>query len=338
MRNGPSWWRYGAMAVGFVGFFAGLSMLAGAYWILGVVVMCGCALLFSAATVLNIRGARYGTPQAVTASVELTPDEARHGARKPVTFIARRRCEPCGGSGRSGAWRCRKCRGSGLGKRGPIERTVTIPQRVAGGTRLTLRGQGAPGGRNFPAGDLWLSVRITGGLGVQDAAAGGGRDPRIRSARERSVQDDAFLVTVVGPARAQQPSGQAAPSAPRAAARGPVTVLGGREDTEIAVHRSGITVRDKWPAPGGRARWKVRFDMRWEAIGGLAFDFGSHDAVVSLYAVPAGGAGARRHVVDARAFSDRQWADVAGSVADLSGGRLVVDITRRDRPGPARDA
>lgn len=336
MGNGPSWWRYAAIVVGCVGFFAGLSMLAGPRWVLGVVVMCGCVLLFSSAVALNVRSARYGTPWPVAASVELTPDEAFHGAPKTVAFTARRRCAQCDGSGRSGVRRCRGCWGSGLGKRARMERTIMVPKGVVHGTRLTLVGQGAPGGRGFPAGNLLLSVRIAGGRAAQGAPADGGRDPRIRSAHERSVRDDAFLVTVVGPARAQRSSGRAEPDAP--APRGPVTVLGGREDTEIAVHRAGITVRDKWPAPGGRARWKVRFDGRWEAIGGLVFDYGSHDSVVALYALPAGGAGTRQHVVDARGFTERQWAEVAGSVADLSGGRLVIDLARRDRPGPLRDS
>lgn len=339
MGNGPSWWRYAAIAVGCVGFFAGLSMLAGTRWILGVVVMCGCALLFSGAVALNVRSARYGRPWTVAASVELTPDEAFYGARKTVTFTARRRCTACDGSGRSGARRCRKCRGSGLGERGRIERTVTVPEGVVHGTKVTLASMGAPGGRGFPAGDLLLSVRIAGGRAAQDAhAADDGRDPRIRPARQRSVQDDAFLVTVVGPGRAHKPADRAEPGVPPKAPRGPVTVLGGREDTEIAVHRTGIRVRDKWPMPGGTARWKVRFEMRWEAIGGLAFDYGSHDSVVALYAIPAGGAGPRQHVVDARAFTDGQWAEVAGGVAGLSGGRLVLDLTRRNGPGPLRDS
>ncbi|MFJ4843089.1 hypothetical protein [Streptomyces sp. NPDC088746] len=123
---------------------------------------------------------------------------------------------------------------------------------------------------------------------------------------------------------------------PRPRAQGPVTVRNSKNDTEFRLHRSGLVVLIAWARVGGGSRWKPHLDLPWEDIADLAFDHGSHDSVVSLYAVPVGG-GPRQHIVDARSFTQGQWHDVALAVEGLSGGRLVLDLGRRDRLGSPRD-
>jgi hypothetical protein len=42
------------------------------------------------------------------------------------------------------------------------------------------------------------------------------------------------------------------------------------------------------------------------------------------------------HVVDARKISDAAWEKLAARIRTFSGGRLVLDLSRRDSPGPER--
>ncbi|MEV0009358.1 hypothetical protein [Streptomyces sp. NPDC047973] len=160
------------------------------------------------------------------------------------------------------------------------------------------------------------------------------RDPRVRPSQERSASDDAFLKSRIGktrpPRHGEEPQRETQ-------ARGPVTVLNSKQDTELGVTESGIVVRDNWPRPGGTSRWKVRLNLRWEDIAHLGFDYGTHDSVVSLWAVPSHGA-RRQHIVDSGAFTSTQWQDLAHGVAALTDGRLTVDLAGRDHPGMPRDS
>ncbi|MEU9359907.1 hypothetical protein AB0D35_17600 [Streptomyces sp. NPDC048301] len=160
------------------------------------------------------------------------------------------------------------------------------------------------------------------------------RDPRVRPSQERSASDDAFLKSKIG--RTYPPRHREEPQR-ETQARGPVTVLNSKQDTELGVTESGIVVRDNWPRPGGASRWKVRLHLRWEDIAHLGFDYGTHDSVVSLWAVPSRGA-RRQHIVDSGAFTSTQWQDLAHGVAALTGGRLTVDLAGRDHPGMPRDS
>ncbi|WP_338674713.1 hypothetical protein V1460_18255 [Streptomyces sp. SCSIO 30461] len=166
------------------------------------------------------------------------------------------------------------------------------------------------------------------------SAGTGRRDLRIRPSHERSASDDAFLTTVLGKAR---PPRRREEPPPERQARGPVTVLSSNKDTEFSLNESGMLVRDKWPRPGGAFRWKVRLQLHWEDIASLGFDYGSHDSVVSLWAVLSHG-DQRQHIVDSRAFAGSQWQELALSFADLTSGRLAVDLTGRDHPGMLRDS
>ncbi|MGW0633842.1 hypothetical protein [Streptomyces sp. NPDC002758] len=77
-------------------------------------------------------------------------------------------------------------------------------------------------------------------------------------------------------------------------------------------------------------------ELSWPDIAGLGFDSDRHDPVVALYVVRA--AGGRQHVVDSASFTTAQWQDVAMGVERLSGGRITLDLSRRDRPGGLRDS
>ncbi|KOX32659.1 DnaJ C-terminal domain-containing protein [Streptomyces ardesiacus] len=345
MDNGPSGARYLAIVLGFLTFAFSASLLLTdvpnpGKWLGAGIGMAGGAAVFVGACILNARSARCGKPWLVKASVTLTSDEARQGALKAVSFKARVRCAVCDGTGRSGPSSCRKCRGSGLGKFGQHTRRIHIPAGVQDNSELTVRSMGAPGGRQNPNGDLLLAVRITGGGGKEPRRQHGKsageerRDPRIRRPHDRSVSDDAFLITVVGNPRPHRPGPE---PADRVRPAGPATARNRQGDTEVALTSAGMVVRDKWPRPGGGARWRTRVDLRWDDIAGLGFDYGSHDSVVSLWAVSPHGE-QRQHIVDARSFTRDQWDELGRSTSALTGGRLTIDLAKLDHPGTARDS
>jgi molecular chaperone DnaJ len=106
--------------------------------------------------------------------------------QKAGLFAARRDCEPCGGTGERPRVSCAACEGQGLAAR---ERgyTVRIPPGSMAGANQRVAGEGAPGRRGGPAGDLIVNVRVRphpslrdeGGIlvcevpiGIDDAALG----------------------------------------------------------------------------------------------------------------------------------------------------------------------
>ncbi|MGE5646586.1 MAG: DnaJ C-terminal domain-containing protein [Acidobacteriota bacterium] len=95
----------------------------------------------------------------VEAEIEVTLEEAHHGATRRITFQATETCPECGGSGSKDGQRCPACRGSGRTAR-PKSLEVTIPAGVRDGSVIRLAGQGEPGSAGGPAGDLLLRVRI----------------------------------------------------------------------------------------------------------------------------------------------------------------------------------
>ena len=74
-------------------------------------------------------------------------------------FAVSRPCTECGGTGAMVPDPCGKCRGSG---KVPNEEVieVNIPAGVDNGTRVRLTGQGEPGDRGGPAGDLYVTVIV----------------------------------------------------------------------------------------------------------------------------------------------------------------------------------
>ncbi|MBV8539225.1 MAG: molecular chaperone DnaJ [Pseudonocardiales bacterium] len=76
------------------------------------------------------------------------------------TFAFSEPCRDCRGKGRIIDDPCTECGGSGVSSR---TRTLTmrIPAGVADGQRIRLAGQGEPGMRGAPAGDLYVLVHVT---------------------------------------------------------------------------------------------------------------------------------------------------------------------------------
>ena len=74
-------------------------------------------------------------------------------------FMMERPCNTCGGEGQVVKNPCGKCSGTGKVRR---EKTisVTIPQGVEDNTRIRLAGEGEPGFRGGPSGDLYIFMSV----------------------------------------------------------------------------------------------------------------------------------------------------------------------------------
>jgi molecular chaperone DnaJ len=104
-------------------------------------------------------GAKPGT-QPVPCTTCGGSGEVRRAARSMFgQFVSVSPCPTCAGEGAVVLEPCEVCRGEG---RLRADRTVTveIPAGVSGNNYLTLRGQGAAGPRNGPAGDLLVMLDI----------------------------------------------------------------------------------------------------------------------------------------------------------------------------------
>jgi molecular chaperone DnaJ len=74
-------------------------------------------------------------------------------------FAARRECLACGGAGEVPRVRCRTCAGTGLVER-ERDFLVRIPPGSVQGSTQRVAGEGSPGRRGGPAGDLHVNVRV----------------------------------------------------------------------------------------------------------------------------------------------------------------------------------
>jgi DnaJ-class molecular chaperone len=97
--------------------------------------------------------------QNVEAEIRISLEEAHRGAKRTVSLQVNEPCSNCGGTGIKDGKTCPVCRGSGVI---PQKKTleVTIPAGVRNGSVIRLAGQGEPGMRGEPAGDLLLHVNI----------------------------------------------------------------------------------------------------------------------------------------------------------------------------------
>ncbi len=104
-------------------------------------------------------GAKTGTKASACATCG-GKGEVRRGAQSMFgQFVAVTSCPTCGGAGSVILNPCPKCQGEGLVR---AEKTVQIdvPAGVADHHYLTVRGQGVPGPRNGPPGDLVAVLEI----------------------------------------------------------------------------------------------------------------------------------------------------------------------------------
>ncbi len=88
----------------------------------------------------------------------------RCGGRGQETFsrgfmVMSRTCSGCGGAGKIVRDPCRECAGNG---RTPREREITVrlPAGIADGNQLRVPGEGEPGARGGPPGDLYVRVHV----------------------------------------------------------------------------------------------------------------------------------------------------------------------------------
>jgi molecular chaperone DnaJ len=86
--------------------------------------------------------------------------EGQGYTRQRAGFLsAKRECLACGGSGEVPRVRCGGCAGTGLVER-EREYAVRIPPGSLGATTQRVAGEGSPGRRGGPAGDLFVVVRV----------------------------------------------------------------------------------------------------------------------------------------------------------------------------------
>jgi DnaJ-class molecular chaperone len=91
--------------------------------------------------------------------VELTLEEAYHGANRLLSMEVAEPCVTCKGTGRVQNALCATCRGAGMVSR-PKRIEVKIPPGVKDGSRVRIAGKGGHGTGGAPSGDLYLVTSI----------------------------------------------------------------------------------------------------------------------------------------------------------------------------------
>jgi len=95
----------------------------------------------------------------VEAGIELTIEEAFHGARKTVSLEIDEPCASCGGAGHVNRKPCATCHGTGWARaRRHLE--VKIPAGVDTGSRVRVAAEGPSGAGGGGRGDLYLKVSV----------------------------------------------------------------------------------------------------------------------------------------------------------------------------------
>ena len=92
--------------------------------------------------------------------VACTRCEGQGFVRQKAGFLSsRKECQACGGAGEVARVRCKTCAGAGLAEAERVF-TVRIPPSSHAGNSQRVAGEGSPGRRGGPAGDLHVIVRV----------------------------------------------------------------------------------------------------------------------------------------------------------------------------------
>jgi DnaJ-class molecular chaperone len=91
--------------------------------------------------------------------VEITLEEAYHGAARMLEMLTLEPCATCGGSGEIAGATCHICGGHGQVQK-PRRIEVKIPAGVATGSKVRIAKEGQPGMGGGPKGDLLLIVTV----------------------------------------------------------------------------------------------------------------------------------------------------------------------------------
>ncbi len=75
------------------------------------------------------------------------------------SFVSVATCDACGGEGKQIETPCSTCRGKGRVRKNKVI-TINIPAGVDNGNTIPLRGQGEPGYKGGPSGDLYINIRV----------------------------------------------------------------------------------------------------------------------------------------------------------------------------------
>ena len=103
------------------------------------------------------RGPRRG--QDVEALIEVSLEEAYHGAKRIMQLQTEEPCSACGGTGKVGNRVCTICNGAGR-KVTPRRLEVKIPVGVKEGSKIRIAGEGGTGRAGGGKGDLYLIVKM----------------------------------------------------------------------------------------------------------------------------------------------------------------------------------
>jgi len=107
----------------------------------------------------NGTGAKPGTKVNTCSNCGGT-GEVRYTQRTPFgQFVNAKTCPTCGGEGKTFEEACHDCGGSGL-KREKRNIKIKIPAGVDNGSVMTLRGEGEPGIKGGPKGDVYVVIRV----------------------------------------------------------------------------------------------------------------------------------------------------------------------------------
>ncbi|HKS92523.1 MAG TPA: DnaJ C-terminal domain-containing protein, partial [Tepidiformaceae bacterium] len=101
----------------------------------------------------NRRGQDIETP------IDVSLEEAYHGATRTIAMESAAVCGVCGGSGQVAGAICHNCGGSGQVIR-PRRLEVKVPAGVKTGSRVRVAGEGNPGAGSGKPGDLFLVVTV----------------------------------------------------------------------------------------------------------------------------------------------------------------------------------